>query len=124
MLRCGGESRRARRERSTMKDRTDHEIRGVWTRGADPKELVLSDGSRLSLESGLSGDGEVAWRRTDGRGDTEGPVSVPEALELAGDPYRAYVSVRTRAEAEWLRAIAEWCRREATRLEGGLATAT
>jgi len=106
-----------------MEQHDHHGIRGVWTRGADPKELVLSDGSRLALESGLTGDGEVAWRRTDGRDATEGTVSVPEAVELAGDDYQGYVAVRTRAEAEWLRAIAEWCRVEASRLEGGLAAA-
>ena len=104
-------------------ERTDHEIRGVWTRGAEPKELVLSDGSRLLLESELSGDGEVAWRRTDGRDETGGPVSVPEARSLAGEDYEGYVTVRTRAEAEWLRAIAEWCRVEASRLERGLVAA-
>lgn len=104
-------------------ERTDHEIRGVWTRGADPKELVLSDGSRLLLEPALAADGEVAWRRTDGRDDTESRVSVPKAMELAGDAYSGYVSVRTRAEAEWLRAIATWCGDEASRLESGLAAA-
>jgi len=106
-----------------MEEHEDDGIRGVWTRGADPKELVLSDGSRLVLEPGLTGDGEVAWRRTDGRDATEGEVSVPEALDLAGEHYQGYVAVRTRAEAAWLRAISEWCRIEASRLEGGLAAA-
>lgn len=100
-----------------------HDIRGVWTRGTDPQELVLSDGSRLLLETGLGGDGEAGWHRTDGRDETAGHVSVPEAFELAGDAYNDYVSVRTRAEAEWLRAIAEWCRAEAGRLETGLTHA-
>ena len=40
-------------------EKVEHEICGVWTRGADPKELVLSDGSRLLLESGMASDGEV-----------------------------------------------------------------
>lgn len=101
----------------------DREIRGVWTRGADPKELVLSDGSRLLLEPGLAGNGELTWRRTDGRDETAGSVSVGEALELAGEQYSDYVSVRTRAEAEWLRAIAEWCGTEASRLDRGLGAA-
>ncbi len=104
-------------------EKVEHEICGVWTRGADPKELVLSDGSRLLLESGMASDGEVAWRRTDGRDETQGNVSVPEAVELAGDAYAGYVAVRTRAEAEWLKAIAEWCGQEASRLERGLAHA-
>jgi hypothetical protein len=101
-----------------------HEISGVWTRGADPKELVLSDGSRLLLESRLAEPGEVSWRRTDGRDETEGPVSVPEARRLAGERYASYVTVRTRAEADWLRSIAEWCGREASRLERGLVAAS
>ncbi len=104
-------------------EKDEYGIRGVWTRGTDPQELVLSDGSRLALDSGLNGDGEVGWRRTDGRDATEGSVSVPEAAELAGHAYEAYVAVRTRAEAEWLRAISESCRREASRLEAGLIAA-
>ena len=106
------------------KTKSNGEIRGVWTRGNAPQELVLSDGSRLLLESSVSGDGEVAWRRTDGRDATEGPVSVPEALDLAGEVYSDYVEVRTRAEAAWLRAIAEWCHTEATRLEQDLVAAS
>jgi hypothetical protein len=98
-------------------EKTDHDIRGVWTRGADPKELVLSDGSRLVLEPALAADGDVAWHRTDGRDETDGPVSLPEALELAGEHYAGYVEVRTRAEAAWLRAIADWCGAEASRLD-------
>jgi hypothetical protein len=106
-----------------MEETKDREIRGVWTRGEDPKELVLSDGSRLLLEPGLTGGGQVAWRRTDGRDETAGVVSVPKALELAGEDYSGYVEVRTRAEAEWLRAIAEWCKTEASRLDQGLGAA-
>jgi hypothetical protein len=101
-------------------DRYETGIRGVWTRGEDPKELVLSDGSRLLLESGRAGDGVAGWRRTDGRDETEGTVSVPDAFDLAGDEYAEYVAVRTRAEAEWLRSIGEWCGAEASRLEQGL----
>jgi hypothetical protein len=99
------------------------DLRGVWTRGDDPQELVLSDGSRLSLEAETPGRGGPAWRRTDGRDETAGRVSVPEAFELAGEPYADYVAVRTRSEAEWLRTLAEWCRTEAGRLERGLAAA-
>ena len=80
-------------------ERDEGAITGVWTRGTHPQELVLSDGSRLLLESSVGGDGEVAWRRTNGRDVTEGSVSVPEALDLAGDVYSDYVAVRTRAEA-------------------------
>ena len=106
-------------------DRNDPpDLRGVWTRGSDPQELVLSDGSRLRLEAEVASSGDDAWRRTDGRDETSGPVSVPEAFELAGETYSDYVAVRTRAEVEWLREVAAWCRAEAARLEGGLAVAT
>ena len=105
-------------------ERDENEVTGVWTRGTHPQELVLSDGSRLLLESSVGGDGEVAWRRTNGRDATEGLVSVPEALDLAGEVYSDYVVVRTRAEAAWLRAIAEWCNTEATRLEQDLVAAS
>ena len=101
-------------------DGVDREVRGVWVRGADPKELVLSDGSRLRLESPIDA-GRARWRRTDGRDETHGNVSAAEAMDLAGDDYTDYVAVRTRAEAEWLRAIADWCCGEAERLEGELA---
>ena len=102
---------------------TETGIRGVWVRGDDPKELVLSDGSRLLLEPSASEDGDVGWRRTDGRDGTAGTVSVPEALELAGAGYGDYVTVRTRAEAEWLRAVAEWCAAQASRLDRELGVA-
>jgi hypothetical protein len=91
------------------------ELRGVWTRGAEPKELVLSDGSRLALQSAERG--RVDWRRTETRDGDGGTLSVGEALELAGDEFAGYVAVRTRAEAEWLRAVADWCGEEAERLD-------
>jgi hypothetical protein len=97
----------------------ERELRGVWTRGDDPKELVLSDGSRLLLRP--ADQGRVEWRRNDERNGGEQTVTVPEALELAGEDFAGYVAVRTRAEAEWLRELAAWCGREADRLEGELA---
>lgn len=95
------------------------ELRGVWTRGADPKELVLSDGSRLALQP--AEQGRVLWRRTESRDGDEATMSVGEAVELAGDEFADYVTVRTRAEAEWLREVAEWCGEEAHRLDHELA---
>jgi hypothetical protein len=44
-------------------------------------------------------------------------VSLPEALELAGEEFSGYVRVRTRTEAAWLRTVADWCSAEAGRLE-------
>jgi hypothetical protein len=99
----------------------ERELRGVWTRGEDPKELVLSDGSRLGLRP--VEQGRVEWRRNDELNGGERTVSVPEAFELAGQEFARYVAVRTRAEAEWLRELAAWCGREAERLEGELARA-
>ena len=95
------------------------ELRGVWTRGANPKELVLSDGSRLALQPAERG--RVLWRRTESRDGDDRALSVGEALELAGDEFAGYVAVRTRAEMEWLRAVAEWCGEEAHRLDDELA---
>lgn len=98
-------------------------LRGVWTRGEAPKELVLSDGSRLALRPAEAG--RVVWERAETPSDKDaGALSVPEAMELAGAEYADYVTVRTRAESEWLRAVAQWCDAEAGRLEGELASAT
>ncbi len=94
------------------------ELRGVWTRGADPKELVLSDGSRLVLED--TDQGRILWRRTESDG-ADGEISVGKAFELAGDDFSDYVAVRTRAEAAHLRAVADWCGTEAQRLETELS---
>ena len=91
------------------------ELRGVWTRGAEPKELVLSDGSRLMLED--ADQGPVLWRRTECSDGDDRSMSVAEALEVAGDDFRGYVTVRTRAEAAHLRSVAEWCGAQAERLE-------
>lgn len=100
-----------------MSDDHGARVQGVWIRGEHPKELVLSDGSRLALESE---PGPVEWRRRDELRGGESLVSVDEARSLAGT-FRPYVEVRTRAEAEWLRAVSEWCDCEASRLERELA---
>jgi hypothetical protein len=93
--------------------------RGAWLRGEAPQELVLSDGTRLRLEP--AEDGRVGWRRLDELEGRTRQVSTGEASELAGE-FDAYVTVRTRAEAAWLRAVADWCGGEAERLERELAT--
>jgi hypothetical protein len=94
------------------------ELRGVWVRGGEPKELVLSDGSRLSITDGERG--RVRWERHGGPDGNGGSMSVDRAAELAGDEFADYVRVRTRAEAEWLRAVADWCASEADRLASEL----
>jgi hypothetical protein len=95
----------------------DQGVRGTGLRGDEPKRLELSDGSRLMLDGG-SQDERMAWRRL-GRGHTS--VSVAEAAALAGDEFADYVKVRTRAEVEWLRAVADWYRQRADRLQDQLA---
>jgi hypothetical protein len=98
----------------------DHDgVRGVWTRGETPKELILSDGTALRLQSAEAGS--VGWRREDRLNGRRHSVSVTEAAELAGSGYPDYVGVRTRSEVEWLRAVADWCSGEAGRLEAELA---
>jgi len=92
-------------------------VRGTTLRGDEPQRLELSDGSRLMLDSEAGEDRKV-WRRL-GRGHTS--VSVAEARDLAGDEFADYVEVRTRAEVEWLRAVADWYRQQAERLQGQLA---
>jgi hypothetical protein len=64
-------------------------------------------------------EGGTAWRRLGRRPHTS--VSVAEALDLAGDEFADYVEVRTRAEVEWLRAVADWYRQRADRLQSQLA---
>ena len=91
-------------------------IRPAGTRlaGHVPQELVLSDGSRLVLGSATDEEG-ARWRRcADGRSEH---VSIERARELAGTEFGEYVEVRTRSEAEWLRALAQWASVEAKRLE-------
>jgi hypothetical protein len=94
--------------------------RGVWVRGETPKELVLSDGSRLRLEP--AEEGRVEWHLCDELRERDEMVSLPEAERLAGE-FADYVGIRTRAEAEWLRAVSEWCTGEASRLEAELSRA-
>jgi hypothetical protein len=91
-------------------------IRPAGTRleGRVPQELILSDGSRLVLGSAADEEG-AHWRRcADGRTEM---LSMERARELAGAEFDGYVEVRTRSEAEWLRALAQWACEEAERLE-------
>lgn len=99
-------------------------IRGIEVQGAEPKELMLSDGSKLHLESEPVERGRVEWRRSaDGEPQGGDPVSLGEALALAGRDYAGYVAVRTRAEAEWMRAVADWYSEQAELLSSELRAA-
>jgi hypothetical protein len=100
----------------------DDRVRGTALRGDEPKRLELSDGSRLLLDGSAHHD-RVEWRRIGAR-DASIPhdsVSVREARHLAGEEYTGYVETRTRAEAAWLRAMADWYLEQADRLQYELA---
>ena len=91
-------------------------IRPAGTRleGRVPQELVLSDGSKLILESATDEQGPRWCRCADGASQT---VSIERARELAGTEFGEYVEIRTRSEAEWLRALAQWASAGAQRLD-------
>jgi hypothetical protein len=100
-------------------------VTGVGLHGDDPRRLGLSDGSRLLLDLESCSDGAVSWKRVGWRrrgGRNE--VSVSEAAALAGERFRDYVRVRTRAEAEWMEAVADWYAGQAARLRQDLAAIT
>lgn len=98
--------------------------RGVQVDGCEPQALLLSDGSRLALEEETGSGGQANWTVVDEDGGHDGPgVSVTEALRIAGERHAAYVRVRTRAEVEWLRVVAEWFDQQAERLDRELALA-
>jgi hypothetical protein len=100
------------------------ELRGIEVRGTEPKELELSDGSRLALETEPIEHGRVEWKRNEANGEGGGsPVSLDEAMDLAGDDFASYVAVRTRAEAAWMRVVADWYREQADLLARELAGA-
>src|SRR5204863_3367799 len=96
---------------------SDSRIRGKSLRGDAPSRLELSDGTRLMLDGTVDQD-RVEWRRLGRRRTT---VSVSDATRLAGEDFGDYVAVRTRAEAEWLRAVSDWYRDQADRLQRELA---
>ena len=96
---------------------SDRQVVGATLLGDEPKRLELSDGSRLMLDV-EPGDGRAGWRRL---GRRTASVSVAEAADLAGEEFADYVHVRTRTEVEWLRAVADWYRERADRLQDELA---
>ena len=98
----------------------EQRVRGLTLRGDEPKRLELSDGSRLALDATSDRD-RSEWRRL---GRRRSNLTVSAAIDLAGEEYAGYVAVRTRAEVEWLRAVADWYRQQADRLQGQLADAS
>jgi hypothetical protein len=102
-------------------DMLEHRVRGVGLHGDEPKRLSLSDGSRLSLDPESGRRGIVSWKRLGWRRrDGSNEVSVDEARELAGRRFETYVVTRTRAEAEWMRAVGDWYYDRAERLSSQL----
>lgn len=100
------------------------DVQGVQVGGREPKALLLSDGTRLSLEDDTGPGGRADWTVV---GDDDGAavngMSVADAVRIAGDEHADYVRVRTRAEVAWLRVVAEWFDDEAERLDRELAAA-
>jgi hypothetical protein len=99
------------------------DVTGIGLHGEEPKRLSLSDGSRLLLDAGSCSDGTVVWKRVGWRRNGSNEISVAEATGLAGDRFRDYVRVRTRAEAEWMEAVSEWYAQQAARLRQELVAA-
>ncbi len=97
-------------------------VQGVQVGGREPKALLLSDGTRLSLEEEGPG-GRADWTLVGDDGDHGHNLTVADALTLAGEDHAEYVRVRTRSEVAWLRVVSEWFDREAERLDRELATA-
>jgi hypothetical protein len=99
-------------------------VRGVGLRGDEPKRLALSDGSRLLLDGAGTDGSIVEWKRVGHcQARARKRLTVGQATDLAGDEYSSYVVRRTRVEAEWMRAVADWYRDQADRLDEGVARA-
>src|SRR5436305_755949 len=108
------------RERQGKEDEMAGErVRGIHLHGDAPQRLALSDGSRLLLDCetahGPIGWRRLGWRREGRHGGVTNVISLAEAIDAAGDEYAHYIAVRTRAEAAWMRAVADWYREPADR---------
>jgi uncharacterized protein YfaP (DUF2135 family) len=105
-------------------DMPDQRVTGVGLHGDEPKRLSLNDGSRLVLDpEAHCRAGGVRWKRVGWRrGDGSNDVSVAEARVLAGERYEHYVTTRTKSEAEWMRAVADWYREQADVLTAQLGS--
>ena len=97
-------------------------IQGVQVGGREPKALLLSDGSRLSLEEDIGPGGRADWTLVGDDGTGEESLSVADAIRIAGERHADYVRIRTRSEVAWLRLVSEWFEDEAKRLDHDLAS--
>jgi hypothetical protein len=98
-------------------------VQGIQVGGREPKALLLSDGTRLSLEEDIGPGGRADWTLVGDDGTGADGLTVADALRVAGEEYADYVRIRTRSEIAWLRLVAEWFDSEAKRLDGDLASA-
>ena len=99
------------------------DLAGVQVGGREPKALLLSDGSRLSLEDEAGPGGRADWTVVGDNGTDGNGVSVADAMRIAGVEHAEYVKVRTRAEVAWLEVVSEWYREQADRLSRDLHVA-
>jgi hypothetical protein len=98
-------------------------VEAVQVGGREPKALLLSDGTRLSLEDDIGPGGRADWTLVGDDGAGAESLSVADAMRVAGESHADYVRIRTRAEVAWLSLVAEWFDAEAKRLDQDLATA-
>ncbi len=98
-------------------------VRGIQVGGREPKALLLSNGTRLSLEEDIGPRGRADWTLVGDDGEAAGELSVTDAIRIAGEQHADYVRIRTRSEVAWLRLVSEWFDREAERLDHDLAAA-
>ena len=99
------------------------QVEGIQVGGREPKALLLSDGTRLSLEDEAGPGGRADWTVVGDEGIGAEGLTVADAVQIAGDEYADYVRVRTRAEVAWLSLVSEWFDAEAQRLDSELASA-
>jgi hypothetical protein len=101
----------------------EKDVQAVQIGGREPKALLLSDGTRLSLEEDIGPGGRAEWTLVGDDASGADGLTVSDAVRIAGEEHADYVRIRTRAEVAWLRLVAEWFDEEARRLDQDLATA-
>jgi hypothetical protein len=89
-------------------------VRGTDIRGRLAQRLMLSDGSRLVLDTNKEGHrGGVGWHRFGGGpGAAAGAVSVRQAMRIAGPEFTGFVRLRTQIEVGWMLALSRWYREQ------------